>query len=65
MINNLKEKLSKLGYSKSMIRSCINGTRKPNAEVRYKLRYYIPFDAWGRNLKDFLKEKSKNKRSKK
>lgn len=50
----LKEKLTKLNYSKIMVNSCLQGKRKPNAEIRNKLRDIIPFEMWGENIKEYF-----------
>lgn len=43
--------------SKHTVESIMSGRRKPNAELRYKYdkNEGIPFDAWGKNLKNFIK----------
>lgn len=43
-------------YSSHMIKALLAGIRKPNPEIRYKLRHIVPFEVWGRDIRGWLKE---------
>jgi len=52
----LKEKLEKDYDVRGSIISILNGNRQPNANLRYKYEKElgIPFNGWGKNLKQHL-----------
>lgn len=67
MREKIKKILLKEQYSKSMIKACLMGIRKPNPEIRYRLRRIVPFEVWGLYIREWLdaqeqkeKEKAKN-----
>ncbi|EAJ1232621.1 hypothetical protein YY92_08245 [Campylobacter fetus] len=62
MKDKIKKLLSKEGYSSPMIRACLNGTRKPNANIRNRLRRFVPFDAWGLKIKEYIQFQEKAKK---
>ncbi len=61
---NIRHILTDEGYSKSMINSILAGTRKPNADLRYKLeqKFSIPFKAWV-DIKTYLQDNTTIKNS--
>lgn len=61
----MREKIKKIlmeeQYSSHMIKALLAGIRKPNPEIRYKLRHIVPFEVWGRDIRGWLKEQKENK----
>lgn len=54
MREKIKKILLKEQYSESMIRACLNGNRKPNPEIRNRLRRIVPFEIWGLKIRAWL-----------
>lgn len=65
----MREKIKKIlmeeQYSPSMIKALLAGIRKPNPEIRYKLRHIVPFEVWGRDIRGWLKEQKEKEKAKK
>lgn len=55
--NTLRQKLKKLGYSDSMIRALLNGSKKPSLDKAIELRdkQSIPVEVW-LDIKSFINE---------
>ena len=47
------------GYAPSTIRAFLNGSRRPNGDVRYAMskKRIIPFEAW-ENIREWLERKA-------
>lgn len=59
----MKEKIIKYltsaGYASSTIRAFLNGSRRPNGDIRYAMakKKIIPFEAW-EDIREWLNKKA-------
>lgn len=59
MKKKIIEYLTSTGYAPSTIRAFLNGSRRPNGNVRYAMgkKKIVPFEAW-ENIREWLERKA-------